>query len=73
MSDHGSTIRLHRHRARQREGKAVLLVEVCLAGHIALLIKSGWLKEWDDQDRAKIEEATAGLLAAALSAEESAG
>jgi hypothetical protein len=71
MGNHAATLRLHRHRARAREGKAVLLVEVCLADMIELLIGAGLLQEWDSDDKSKVEAATGRLLAAL--AEESAG
>jgi hypothetical protein len=57
-----STSRLHRFRARQREGKAVLHVEVCLAAHRDMLIACGLLQQWDDNDRGAIERGTERLL-----------
>jgi hypothetical protein len=56
--------RLHRFRARQHEGKAVLRVEIDLFRHTEMLVHSGFLAQWDDNNRAAIEAAIARLLRA---------
>jgi hypothetical protein len=56
-------------RERKREGKAILQIEVDEFAHLELLKSAGLLKEWDENDRAAVAEATARLLRA-LAAED---
>jgi len=54
--------RCKRLRQRQREGKAVLQIEVNLLDLTELLIAAGVLQQWDDNDRDAIARATERLL-----------
>jgi hypothetical protein len=55
--------RLKKFRARQREGKIVLHIEVDSFEHTQMLIAAGLLDgEWSENDRRAIEEATEKLL-----------
>ena len=40
----------------------MLHIDVNLLDHIDMLVAAGFLAQWDDHDRLKIEEATANLL-----------
>jgi hypothetical protein len=59
-----STAAVRRFRQRQKSGKAVLQVQVDLFQLTEMLISSGFLRAWDDHDRAAVEDATERLLAA---------
>jgi hypothetical protein len=59
-----SALRLRRFRARQSVGRVVLSVEVSLSDHCDMLVASALLEQWDDNNRAAIERATARLLEA---------
>jgi hypothetical protein len=58
--------RIRRHRERKAEGKAALTIEVDLFRLTAMLSESGFLEQWDEDKRSKIEEATARFLAQAI-------
>jgi len=52
-----STEKVRRFRARKRLGKAVLSAEVELGLLADMLVSHGFLQQWDDGDRAKIQAA----------------
>jgi hypothetical protein len=54
--------RLRRFRERRAEGRAVLSVEVNLLDLTEMLVTSGLLRTWDDNDRGKVERAVERLL-----------
>jgi hypothetical protein len=59
-----SAARCKRLRERQREGRALLHVEVDLFAHTEMLVAAGALEQWDDHDRDAIARATERLLSA---------
>jgi hypothetical protein len=57
-----SAARLRRFRERRANGLAVLHLEINLLDLTDLLVGAGLLRQWDDCDRAQVEQATQQLL-----------